>query len=37
MYEKLKEEFKEKYLYKDVDKSLNDVHFELPTGLGKMS
>jgi len=38
MYEELKEEFVEKYLYKNgSDKLLNDVHYELPLIIGKMS
>ena len=38
MFEELKEEFTEKYLYKNgSDKLFNDVHHELPLGMGKMS
>ena len=37
MYELLKEEFMEKYLYKDDTENLKDVHFDFPKGLGKMS
>jgi len=38
IYEELKEEFIDKYLYKNgSDKLLNDVHHELPLGMGKMS
>lgn len=38
IYGDLKEEFNEKYLYKDADGNiLNDPHYELPVGMGKMS
>ena len=37
VYKNLKEEFTEKYLYKNYSEEQKDNHFDFPLSMGKMS